>query len=437
MTDNVKYIIVNDCLQFNNSDATFDVLQTFIETQQNNVFRLANNYKTDEVSILAEYNYFSKNWIAGRFVGESFFYHKNQAYKITIKPRFGEDFLFRMIEEIFNIRITKSTSNKNQTNEWQHYIKRIIAFIWVHKLANANLHGLPRIQIKKQHKGVTIKGRINIRKSIIPYYTSNEVISVNREKQIDNTIAKILFQAYQIIRKDFDLGKGLNIPETAQNAINQIGSLNSKNDRIVEADYLNIKYNNIYANWKSIVDFSWDIIKRKQISLKQQNSVNGFGFFIDIAEVWELYLRSLLQKRLKPLGWYLKTEKQIAYKKYFFERELIPDIVFEKNNKLLVYDAKYKRMLGRSIDVDRSDFFQIHTYIQNYLNKNKVKAGGLLYPISARDFKYEDYTSSTLMHKNGLNINFSIDGIELIEKDNNVDFKEKETQFINRVIKNL
>ena len=59
-------------------------------------------------------------------------------------------------------------------------------------------------------------------------------------------------------------------------------------------------------------------------------------------------------------------------------------------DEFLVFDAKYKRMKGEKNDVDRSDFFQIHTYIQYFLHtypEGRVLLGGLLYPLSLEDWK--------------------------------------------------
>src|SRR5690606_14325881 len=119
--------------------------------------------------------------------------------------------LLRMLEEIFNIRIAKSSSEQNKSLDWQHYIKRIIAFIWLQKLANANLHGVPKNQIKRQHKGQTIRGRLNVRKSINPLHQNDEIVSTFRDKQIDIQIGQIIFQAYQILKADFEIGR-INIP---------------------------------------------------------------------------------------------------------------------------------------------------------------------------------------------------------------------------------
>jgi hypothetical protein len=110
--------------------------------------------------------------------------------------------------------------------------------------------------------------------------------------------------------------------------------------------------------------------------------------------------------------------------------------VFQKENEVAVWDAKYKRMKGRYFDVDRSDFFQIHTYIQYQLNHKAVKAGGLLYPISTTP-NFDEYQSPNLINEEGVKMNFSIDGIELAEKVENEHHRQSEVEFINRIIKSI
>ena len=64
MTDSVKHIVTQDCLPFNDSNISADILQTFLESQQDNIFRLSNNVKNDEESLLAEYDYRYKKYNA-------------------------------------------------------------------------------------------------------------------------------------------------------------------------------------------------------------------------------------------------------------------------------------------------------------------------------------------------------------------------------------
>jgi 5-methylcytosine-specific restriction endonuclease McrBC regulatory subunit McrC len=442
MAENYTHIEALDCLPFKSTFATAEVLQTFIETQSNNVFYFTGNKKYIDYSPLAEFDYLTYQWKAGRFIGEAFFQDANTDYKITIKPRFGEKVLFRMLEEIFNIRITKSLSGQKKDQDWQHYIKKIIAFIWLQKLANANIHGLPKKHIKTENIGFTIKGKLDVRKSIRPIFQSGMAVSINREKQIDETIAQIILTAYKILQNDFPVGRS-EISESAQEAINHFSSASIKFKFIEERDYKGIRYKEIYQSWKPIVDFSWEIIKRKRISLKQEKTEkNGFGFFIDMAEVWEQYLRSILIKGLLPYGWRIRKEKIIAYKKLFFERELIPDFVFQRDQEIVVWDAKYKRMVHRSKDVDREDFFQIHTYLQHFIRSKNVKAGGLLYPI-LEGLTLENNTSPFLLNEEGLHITFSIDGVELSEVlDGSIEVADSnqlinEKKFIARILQRI
>ena len=432
MKDSLIHIEALDCLPFSNEKATTNVLQEFIASQSENVFWLSSEYDTDEDSKLAVYDYRNHCWTAGRFVGEAIFKYQNQDYKITIKPRFGEKFLFRMLEEIFNIRMTTSASQTSKNTDWQHYIKKIIAFIWFQKLANANLHGVPKSQVKREHKGQMIRGRLDVRRSVPHVYLNNNLISNYREKQIDTTIAQIILQAYQILKTGFEIGK-INIPDSAQEIINQIHSVIHNKEHINESDYKHIRYKEIYLNWKPVVDLSWDIIKRKELSLKQDKAKKGLGFFIDMAEVWEQYLRCILKKKLMPLGWHYRNDEQIAYKGYFYQRKMIPDLVFQKGNNVTVWDAKYKRMLGRPFDVDRSDFFQIHTYILNYLHHKTVKVGGLLYPISTSP-KFESYKSPYLINEGGIKLSFHIDGIEMLEESETNNPKKQEAEFLDRIL---
>jgi len=211
---------------------------------------------------------------------------------------------------------------------------------------------------------------------------------------------------------------------------------------VSEFEFKCIKLKTIYQNWKAIVDFSWDIIKSKPFQNEQNANQNSFAFFIDMAEVWELYISSLLKKRLSPKGWILRNEILQAYPEKYFKRKLIPDIIFEKGNEVIVWDAKYKMMKWRSFDFDRGDFFQIHTYINYYQQTKSVKGGGLLYPISTSTDNQEKTISSTLFGNENTSFNtfFHADGIDLSfvntpgSNDFNIEmFNKMESEFLKRV----
>lgn len=427
-------IEAKDCLAFSpHTDA--GLIPHFIAEQSKNVFWFSPTVDDTEPIELAAYDHRNNCWVAGRYVGEAIIDYRGQRFQVRIKPRFGEQVLFRMLEEIFNIKITHSLTDFSKSDSYNHFIRRIIAFIWVQKLANANKHGLPKRTIKKRNQGHTVHGVLDVRKSVQPYYQSQELVSISREKIIDDTIAQIIYQAIHIVRQEF---KGLinQFPDAAEDAINQILLQVKTKRHVSEREYKVIQYKEIYYSWKPIVDFSWDLIQRKQLNFHSKEGKKSIGFFIDMAEIWEQYMRSLLKRSLRPHGWRPAPNMLTAYAGRFFERLLIPDLIFEKDNRYLIWDAKYKMMRGLRIDVDRADFFQIHTYLQYYSLGKNVIAGGLLYPLSAQLPENLCY-SSYLLQQEQAGTAFFIDGVyfspacdELGRKE---DIEAQERVFIERL----
>ena len=411
-------LAAKDCSPFDNQEYS-EAIQYFISIQRDlSVFFMTPDYSVENLE-LAYFDNREAKWFAGRFVGEAFFKFNEEEYKVVIKPRFGELQLFRMLEEIFNIKVTKSKTLLEKQNEYQFVFKQLIAFLWLNMLSKANKHGLPRLNKKREHKGTSVKGRWDLRKSIYSLYTEEKIVSVSYEKAIDLNIVNILFKAYKILKQEYNLS-GLKMNIGAKNAIEQILSSNVSEKFISEYDFRNLRYKDIYLTYKPVVQLSWDIIKSKNFGNEANDkSNNESSFFIDMAEVWENYLREILKKKLHRFGWKLEKERIKAYNDMDFRRVMIPDIIFKKNNDVLVLDAKYKRMRFKYYDYDRADFFQIHTYM-NYLHqKHNVIAGGLLYPISEKfdRVRQDRNISKTLFSLNKVNTSFVIDGIEYTEID--------------------
>jgi len=301
-------------------------------------------------------------------------------------------------------------------------------------LSKANKHGLPRSNRKQIFVGSKIRGRLNVRDTIIPLKTKSKIVSYYWEKTPNEPIAKILKQAYSILKYEYGIAH-IKVSHAASNALEQLFSARVSNKYISQNVYKNIIYKNIYKSYKQVVDLSWDIIKRKNFGNNNSNDEDGTSFFLDMAEIWELYLKNIIRKKLAPEGWQLRDDVIQTYANKDFKRKLIPDIVFQKNKQLLVWDAKYKRMHFDYFDYDRSDYFQIHTYINYYTKNFEVISGGLLYPLS-KEFTPERAVknySSSLFGEGKDNLRYIVDGIDLRNTNLNM-IKEKEEFFLKRVL---
>src|SRR5699024_9217972 len=121
------------------------------------------------------------------------------------------------------------------------------------------------------------------------------------------------------------------------------------------------------------------------------------------------------ERKLSLSGWKLINSTFTVYNKMFYKRKIIPDIVLEKDGNFCVFDAKYKKMKYRGIDVDREDFFQIHTYISYLQSRGHVLVSGLLYPVESES---KDVKTDSLLFENDSTCRFLVDG-PYINKGNN------------------
>jgi len=409
MANSVVTLETNDCYAFDSK--WNEVLRFFAEQSQSiSVFNISGKQKTEEP--LITYNFLEKKWYAGRFIGNINFTYCKINYSIKINPRFGDIVLLQMFEELFNIKFS-SGSSSFKTNENAYYLKLLISFIWLQKLATANRHGLPRVKCMKTSESYAIKGRFLLRSSIAPLHETGKVVSARKEQVFDQVVIRLLYQAYCILKKDYQLGL-LKIPANALDAIQNIENQYLDNRFVNQYEYQSIKYHPIYQNYKDIVDFSWQIIQSQPSYSNNDNKTNVSGFFLDMAEIWECYVRAIIKRYFHVAGWQISESQHEVYPQRFYGRKIIPDIVMKKGNDYCVFDAKYKDMQYRPgfIDVDRNDFFQIHTYISFLQTKGNVILGGLLYPVTGNQ-SFVEISPSQLFGSEYSTTHFVVDGPEV------------------------
>lgn len=366
-------------------------------------------------------------WWAGRYIGMAYVtLESGKSKEISIRPRFGEEFLLAIIEDVYNIKTSLHDAKDDSYNEWYSNLLNLLRRrIWVDKCAKANRYGLPRKNVKREYQGVTLRGALDIRRTIMPWLMKREVCTNVYEKTFDDNICRIVYEAHRILSRNVNenkLGKrktktqqidknvridgsGFSVPPTVQDAIN---TLNSQYKGTVfdltEADYQRIRYKSIYVTWEPLVDFSWSVIRNRQLGYRSSEKQTEC-VFVDMAEIWEAFLRKKLGDGFPD--WRVLSVEECTRKIYsgqFYKRDIIPDIILEKDGQYMVFDAKYKRMRGikantKDSDVDRTDLFQIHTYIQ-YVERNMghVVVGGLLYPITkkGKDDEGKDFENTSI-----------------------------------------
>lgn len=380
----------------------------------------------------------------GNYVGKFVW----QGLEIDIKSRFSNTFLERMLNFANDIFLDDVSITGNKVDKDFDISKYIIYYMFVQNLEKAFLLGLPKAYKSIEHHEMKLKGKIDINKFIkydIPF--QGKISSVSREQKEIQEIIDVLYKAVKIIdTKNKAFIKNISHIKTH---LKQYKSNNYvSNETINKALKSKALQNPIFAPYKKVLEYARFIINGNNIEEKNDGKQETFGFIINVAELFEIYITKLLQKEFSD--WYVESPKIELYNtpQMFYQRKIIPDIVMIKDKDVIVFDSKYKKMQMRDRyqnggDVDRNDFFQINTYMSYYQNQNfNVKIGGLLYPIE-KSFKENKNICHSQTWFGNLNTKFIVDGIDLSNleeaKDNENKFaaiSKREQKFI-KGIKNL
>ena len=366
----------------------------------------------------------------GNFIGS----FSHNGIDIEINSRFSNKFLERMLNFANDIYIDDVSLGKS-VDAKENLSKIIIYYLFIQTLERAFLLGLPKGYKDKSYHEAKVMGKVDVAKFIKTDISfGGKISSTNRERQDIGDIVLVLYKALKIVQKE---AKELIKPVV--NALNYLCEI--RESRLVTPSVvhnaLNSKslHNPIYAPYKKVLEYASLIIENEKAGIKGTGRQN-LGFIVTVAELFEIYMRKLLQKEFKD--WSVTSPKIELYKDKFFARKIIPDIVIGSGDKVLVFDTKYKRMnmqgkdqygLG---DVDRNDFFQINTYMSYYQNQGKnVIAGGLLYPMDK--FSRDGCHSHSWF--DNLNTKFIVDGIELanLSEFSIEEIKIKENELISRI----
>lgn len=386
-------------------------------------------------------NYLAKT---GNYIGKFVW----QGLEIDIKSRFSNTFLERMLNFANDIFLDDVSITGNKIDKDFDISKYIIYYMFVQNLEKAFLLGLPKAYKSIEHHEMKLKGKIDINKFIkydIPF--QGKISSVSREQKEIQEIIDVLYKAIKIIdNKNKAFLKNIS---HIKSHLKQYKSNNYvSNETINKALKSKALQNPIFSPYKKVLEYGKFIINGNNLEEKKDTNQETYGFIINVAELFEIYITKLLQKEFSD--WYVESPKIELYirPQMFYQRKIIPDIVMKKDNDVLVFDTKYKKMLMRGTkegiwDVDRNDFFQINTYMsyyQNHHNKYNLRIGGLLYPMDS--FEKEKCHSENWFENS--NTKFIIDGIDLSNlediKDNenkSSTISKEEQEFVNRLSKLL
>lgn len=242
---------------------------------------------------------------------------------------------------------------------------------------------------------------------------------------MDNTINRVIRSIYIILKS-----KGLSSLVAEFEAYDKyLCSMGVGAEAVDVHEIDDIRYTRLSAPYKPVMELSRTILANHKAESSNDKSVNSdVSYFIDIADLWEMYLLKLLQNNL-PSEYYVYSPNT-GFGDSLLEggmREIRPDIIIEKNGRvLMIIDAKYKdyTQFGKSAlsGVNREDLYQMTTYLHHYGKEDQSIIGLFTSPVPCSEDDVHAY-SHNKNHRIGL-VNLDIvsvdDNIELLHKNEQI-----------------
>ena len=328
-------------------------------------------------------------WWAGRYVGSMVF----EGHSLVIQPRLGLAVLRNWLSEITSIVLTET---QGRFREDESFIIQLLAIVWSHGFVEAARHGLPSLRKDVINQGATVRGRLDVRSSLrLIALGGHEVISIRSEKNLDHAVSEALMSAYGVLRRWLPDEKWL--PKRAKELIPQLLAVTGARPRVpTKAELDRVRYTPITMGFAPIAELSRQIANRRGLSTDVDADGKSKGMLLDVAELWEMYVLSVLKKAMVPMQVKHGTREKDATKKLLSSDlngqllgTLIPDaILYSKGDIYGIVDAKYKRIhptASAPQGPQREDLYQMTAYLGRFVPETLSQIWGVLaYPIDPK-----------------------------------------------------
>lgn len=308
------------------------------------------------------------NLTTGNLVGRMTGKVGDYKYSFNVSSRFGDEFLKYIIADADGFAEMPHGGGDSLGNlDW------LLIYYWIIKLKKAFRLGLPKTYVSRTEITPLVRGRIDP----LSYFLNGDRAQYGctfREHSYNNGVTQLIAKTLQVLDSHAFLRDA--------HVLNQMFQVATDGKSRPVRELFDVKplQNQYYADYNPVVDLSKQILRNEYSDFGDSSASNALLF--DASMLFEYFIRKLLKRAGVRL--YGKSSLNLQIPRGLAggrtHRKLIPDLIFEINDKAYVFDVKYKSYDFRD-GVAREDLFQIHTYVSQLSTRRPVAGCGFIYPI--------------------------------------------------------
>lgn len=286
---------------------------------------------------------------------------------------FSDDYFFHyMLQRVFNIHILNLPTGKTDDSVFD-----IALYLFPYYLKRAMKQGLFKQYRKCEYNDANVRGVIDVTRHIrhnIPF--NGRIAYRTTEYKYDNALTQLIRHTIEYIAASGFAGNILKCDKDMRDYVRTIYDITptyKANDRrkIISQNLKPVTHP-FYTEYRALQQLCLQILRHKELKYGTSDD-KIYGVLFDCAWLWEEYLATFLPKEYTHAV--KGKNKGIKLFKAKYAHDRYPD--FYSLEKGVVLDAKYK-----SIDngVQRSDLYQLISYIHTLQSESKETRGAFVYP---------------------------------------------------------
>ncbi|WP_055448547.1 5-methylcytosine restriction system specificity protein McrC [Lacinutrix mariniflava] len=364
----------------------------------------------DDFFKVSGYNAYNFSAQSGNIIG----YLKKDNYALKISSRFGDQFLKYIIADADGFLEIENYGGQenNEGFEW------LLIYLWKIKLKKALRLGLPKQYVSKTRTLNKVKGNVHA----LDYFLTKEQAKYKctyREHSYNNPTVRLIASVFELLKGNSFVR---DMHQIRSSFLISIGGVKTNRRELLATKN---ETNPFYQEYNEVIELSKRIIKNDVATFGELSETSAF--FFDVSMLFEYFIKKLLIRNgFKMLS---KFNSALTIETGTYQRKLQPDLLFEDEKGFYVFDVKYKAF-DKRYGVKREDLFQLHTYIGQYGNDNKIKGCGFIYPSREKENKIITRTINMM----GVNISFYICLLAIPDEKDGIQFnklfKSKCEQFV-------
>jgi hypothetical protein len=306
----------------------------------------------------------------------------SEDYTFRVSSRFGDEFLRFIIADADGfVEVPDRGGLADGGYEW------LLIHLWLVKLKKALRLGLPKAYESRFESLTQVRGRLDP----VDYEINRRrglYACTYREHSYDNPATRLIARTLEHLDATSKLSGFHSLRQTFLAATD--GRRHPIQD-LLNAPPLRNPY---FSDYNPVMAMAKRILREDLLDFGAQDRTRSF--FFDVSMLWEYFIRQLLRRAGCSLRDKASGTMAISPGLPGVRRKLIPDLIFEYGGRHFVFDVKYKNFQfgGRSPGVDRTDLFQLHTYLGQASNHFDVAGCGLIYPVRESKWCQQDLDAS-------------------------------------------